>query len=561
MRLVIPVPCCTVLCVTNLRVRWLGRARYDDALRLQRGLCRQGTHSYLVLCEHDEIITLGRRADARNIKSSTPASVPVVRVERGGDVTWHGPGQLVGYPVVNLEEAVGTALGSAEWVRRLEELMILVLNDCGLSGFRREGLRGVWVGENGTYRKIGSVGVKVENGRTFHGFSLNVSCDLSKAEQIVSCGIDGVEMTSVCNENVFKDVRQVKDMVVRHSSCLFNDNVDVIYSGVDDLDVANEPAAVTYSDPWENVQLRLGSAAQWRSVGIDQRERKPDWLRKQLRSSEPQRAVTQVVRSRSLTTVCEEAGCPNISECWSAGTATFMLNGKSCTRNCSFCLVDTSKPEPLDSSEPSRVAEAVQEMGLEYVVLTAVARDDLADGGAEAFVETVRAIRTGRPGCQVEVLIPDFAGNEDAMDIVFNERPDVLNHNIETVLRLQRVVRSRASYHRSLGVLSRACSSGLVTKSGIMVGVGESDDEVFETLRDLHQVGVSIVTIGQYLRPSSEHLAVKRWVTPETFEKYKAFGESIGIAAVESGPYVRSSYHAAASKSKVDNVSSVSGLV
>jgi lipoic acid synthetase len=233
-----------------------------------------------------------------------------------------------------------------------------------------------------------------------------------------------------------------------------------------------------------------------------------------------------------------------------------MLNGKSCTRNCSFCLVDTAKPEPFDGSEPARVADAVQEMGLEYVVLTAVARDDLADGGAETFAGTIRAIRAGRPGCQVEVLIPDFSGNEKAMDMVFAERPDVLNHNIETVLRLQRAVRSRASYQRSLGVLSKARSLGLVTKSGIMVGVGESDDEVLETLQDLHQVGVSIVTIGQYLRPSADHLAVKRWVEPATFERYRAFGESIGIAAVESGPYVRSSYHAAASKNRASGTSS-----
>ena len=242
-------------------------------------------------------------------------------------------GYLAGLRFAHPQEGLGTALGSAEWVRRLEELMLLVLNDCGLSGFRREGLRGVWVGEHGAYRKIGSVGVKVERGRTFHGFSLNVSCDLSKADQVVSCGIDGVVMTSVCNEGVSKDVRQVKDMVVQHAARLFNDKVDVVYSGVDSLDAKTDPAEVIDNSAWENVQLRLGSAAQWRSVGIDQRERKPEWLRKQLRSSEAQRTVTQVVRSRSLATVCEEAGCPNISECWSAGTATFMLNGKSCTRN------------------------------------------------------------------------------------------------------------------------------------------------------------------------------------------------------------------------------------
>ena len=556
MRLVSKQPRCTVCKVAKLRVRWLAKARYDDVLRLQRGLCHQGTESYLVLCEHDEVVTLGRRADPTHIKDSLSDSVPVFQVERGGDVTWHGPGQLVGYPVVSLEEAVGAALGSAEWVRRLEELMIRALAECGLSGFRREGLRGVWVGDGDSYRKIGSVGVKVEHGRTFHGFSLNVSCDLSRTEQIVSCGIEGVQMTSICNESIPVDVRHVKDVVVRHAACLLDGEVDIVYAGVDSEEDAVGVADTNDAGVWESVQLRRSNTAQWRSSGVGQRERKPEWLRKPFRSSETQSAVTQVVRSRSLITVCEEAGCPNISECWSAGTATFMLNGKSCTRNCSFCLVDTAKPEPFDGSEPARVADAVQEMGLEYVVLTAVARDDLADGGAETFAGTIRAIRAGRPGCQVEVLIPDFSGNEKAMDMVFAERPDVLNHNIETVLRLQRAVRSRASYQRSLGVLSKARSLGLVTKSGIMVGVGESDDEVLETLQDLHQVGVSIVTIGQYLRPSADHLAVKRWVEPATFERYRAFGESIGIAAVESGPYVRSSYHAAASKNRASGTSS-----
>jgi lipoyl synthase len=254
--------------------------------------------------------------------------------------------------------------------------------------------------------------------------------------------------------------------------------------------------------------------------------------------------LKSLVRELKLTTVCEDAGCPNISECWSDGTATFMVNGERCTRACGFCLVDTRKPEALDLDEPLRVAEAVDRMGLAYAVITVTARDDLADGGASGVANTVLAIRARTPMTKVETLISDCKGDGASLDVIFASRPDVLNHNIETVARLQRAVRPSAGYARSLGVLARAKAAGLVTKSGLIVGMGETDAEVIETLRDLASIGIDIVTIGQYLRPTTHHLPVHRWVTPDVFAWYATQGESFGIHHVESSPLTRSSYHA-----------------
>jgi len=242
--------------------------------------------------------------------------------------------------------------------------------------------------------------------------------------------------------------------------------------------------------------------------------------------------------------VCEEAGCPNIFECWADGTATFMVAGERCTRKCGFCLVDTRRPEPLDPGEPSRVAEAVERMGLTFAVLTMVARDDLPDGAAGHVADTIRAIRARTPHVGVEALISDCKGDDGALGTIFDTRPDVLNHNIESVARLQRAVRPSAGYARSLSVLARAKAAGLTTKSSIIVGMGETDDEVTQTLADLRGVGVDIVTIGQYLRPTTNHLPVARWVDPEQFARWAAEGEVMGIGHVEASPLTRSSYHA-----------------
>ena len=257
-------------------------------------------------------------------------------------------------------------------------------------------------------------------------------------------------------------------------------------------------------------------------------------------------SLKRTVGAHGLVTVCEEAGCPNLSECWGQGTATFMVCGERCTRACGFCLVDTRHPEALDASEPDRVAGAVADMGLDFVVITMVARDDLADGGAQHVADTVVAVRIARPSARVETLISDLAGSAGSLQIVLDARPDVINHNIETVARLQRAARPSASYARSLTVLSRAKLGGHMTKSGLVAGMGETFDEIVQTLADLRAVGVDIVTIGQYLRPTSHHLPVANWWTPADFDEWKRIGEAMGISHVESSPFTRSSHHAAA---------------
>jgi len=279
-----------------------------------------------------------------------------------------------------------------------------------------------------------------------------------------------------------------------------------------------------------------------RSVAIS--ERKPEWLRVGARMGEDYLALRATMRSLDLVTVCEEAGCPNIYECWSDGTATFMINGERCTRACGFCLVDTRHPLPLDPDEPMRVAEAVRSMGLAHAVITTVARDDLADGGAGAFAATIAAVRSVNASTRVEVLISDCKGADGALSTIFDARPDVLNHNLETVLRLQRAVRPSASYARSLSVLGRAKAAGLTTKSGIMVGLGEQRAEIDAALFDLAAVGVDIVTVGQYLRPSARHLPVARYWSPAEFEEIAAVARAMGFAHVEASPLTRSSYHA-----------------
>jgi lipoic acid synthetase len=273
-------------------------------------------------------------------------------------------------------------------------------------------------------------------------------------------------------------------------------------------------------------------------------DRKPPWLRIPATMGDGFLSLKQLTRDLSLVTVCEEAGCPNIFECWADGTATFMVNGDRCTRACGFCLVDTRRPLPLDPDEPARVAEAVERLGLAHAVITCVARDDLADGDAAALAACVHAIRERTPSCAVEVLTSDLKGDRDALQRLLDARPDVLNHNVETVARLQHAVRPSAGYARSLTVLARAAAAGLAVKSGLMVGLGESFDEVVATLADLEAVGVRTATVGQYLRPSASHLPVARYWAPEEFDAIAEAGRRLGLAHVQSSPLTRSSYHA-----------------
>lgn len=276
-------------------------------------------------------------------------------------------------------------------------------------------------------------------------------------------------------------------------------------------------------------------------------ERKPEWLKIKLRTNENYNELKSMMREKTLHTVCEEAGCPNIYECWAVHrTATFMILGDICTRACRFCAVKTGLPTELDWAEPERVADAAEKMGLKHCVITSVARDDLEDGGATIFAETIKSVRKRLPLCSVEVLIPDFMGSYDALKIVMDARPDILNHNIETVNRLSDHVRAKAKYNRTLELLKRAkeMQPAIPTKSSIMLGLGEMWDEIIETMDDLRAHKVNILTLGQYLQPSKKHIEIEKYWHPDEFAKLKEEGMKRGFSHVESGPLVRSSYHA-----------------
>jgi lipoic acid synthetase len=272
--------------------------------------------------------------------------------------------------------------------------------------------------------------------------------------------------------------------------------------------------------------------------------RKPAWLRAKIPGGPVYQQTSQIVREHKLHTVCESAQCPNLGECWSRKTATIMILGNICTRSCGFCAVQTGRPTELDRDEPRRVAEAIRLMGLRHAVITSVARDELLDGGAAIWAETIRAVREQNPGTAIEVLIPDFKGRWRDLETVLEAKPDILNHNVETVPRLHKQVRPQAKYARSLELLRRAKAAGFVTKSGLMLGIGERDEEIAATLRDMAADRLDILTLGQYLRPSAQHLPMFRWVHPDEFARWKQFSLDLGFRVVESGALVRSSYHA-----------------
>ena len=533
----------------ELRVRWLGRVRYRDAHVLQEALKKAGGAEYLLLLEHPHVYTLGVRARAEHVLVD-PESVgaELVHADRGGDVTYHGPGQLVGYPILNVP--MGLRAVPAH-VHAIEQLVIDALGDLGLGhAGRLAGYPGVWVDPEGPEpEKICAVGVRIDRGRSMHGFALNVDPDLSMFGHIVPCGLRDMGVTSLAAKGLNVTMREVVEAIVRRvPDCLVPgarpERQDASWWPGSARSMP--PAGAPHRAPGATRALdrRLVDAGVDPGQAVALSSRKPAWVLAQARIGPELIRLRSTMRELNLVTVCEEAGCPNIFECWADGTATFMINGERCTRACGFCLVDTRRPLPLDPGEPERVAEAVARMRLAHAVVTAVARDDLADGGAQAFAETIAAIRRRSPGTTVEVLISDCKGDDASLNIIFHARPDVLNHNLETVNRLQRAVRPSASYARSLSVLARAVAAGCTTKSGIILGMGETVDEVVSALGDLRAVGVEIVTLGQYLRPTAAHLPVARWWAPSEFEELAATGRSLGLVHVEASPLTRSSYHA-----------------
>ena len=500
------------------------------------------------------MVTLGRRGQRGHLLADVEAlGAEVVETDRGGEVTYHGPGQLVGYPILTVAGKRGGGMAdTAAYVRGLEQVLIDVLAGLGIDSGRVDRHPGVWVDPAGPRpRKVAAIGVRLTRARSMHGFALNVDPDLGWFGRIVPCGVAGMAVTSLAAEGLDVSMAEVAERVADRASAEWAPHGRIDRAGVAHRVTPGDLAPFTRAaaeagDQREagRLQARLASAGVAAEDQIAFRSRKPEWMKVRLDTGPAFRRVRSTLRDLNLVTVCEEAGCPNISECWNDGTATFMILGDRCTRACGFCLVDTRRPGPPEAGEPARVAEAAARMGLEHVVVTMVARDDLDDGGAAAVAATVEAVRDRLPAARVETLISDLGGSEAALQTVFEARPDVLNHNIETVARLQRAVRPQASYARSLSVLARAADAGLTAKSSLIAGMGETDDEIVQTLADLRSAGADIVTIGQYLRPSPRHLPVARWWAPDDFARWKRAGEALGIAHVESSPLTRSSYHA-----------------
>jgi lipoic acid synthetase len=536
---------------------------YAEAWDLQNQLF-QGTSDHLLLLEHSPVYTRGVRTDPANLLVD-PAEIGAddIAVDRGGDVTFHGPGQVVGYPIVNVPGKRGGGMAdTVAYVTTVEQILIDTLSHFGLDAGRFSGFPGVWLDpDTPQARKIAAIGVRLTRGRSMHGFALNVSTDLGWFAHIIPCGITDHGVTTMVREGVSATPSEVAAVAAQNAAIHFGLDLDwaaatertagdvdlSLFSRGAGAGAAIRPGRPPQETPESGVAVRLkGRLAQAGvSGGLPVAERKPDWMRVKLQTGPNYNKLKQKSRDLDLVTVCEEAGCPNIFECWNEGTATFMLLGERCTRACGFCLVDTRKPEAPDEGEPKRVATAVADLDLDFVVLTMVARDDLDDGGATIVANTVGEIRNESPGTGVEVLISDLQGSAESLSIITESRPDILNHNIETVISMQRAVRPSASYARSLTVLGRGKQAGLTTKSGMIVGMGETTEQVRQTLVDLAAIGVDIVTIGQYLRPTTHHLPIHRWWEPAEFEELKSFGErELGIPHVESSPLTRSSHHA-----------------
>lgn len=533
-----------------MRTRWLGRLPYLEAWDLQRSIHEgkvvgRTTDDYLLLLEHPHVYTVGRNGNGSNllIPEAMLASfdAELHRVDRGGDITYHGPGQLVGYPIIQLDDPKMIV----PYVRQVEQVLIDTLARFGVEGWREQGLTGVWT-EAG---KVAAIGVRVSRQVTMHGFALNLDPDMDFFARMNPCGITDRPVTSLTQLLGRRiTLEEAVDVLIPEFERVFGYAENEVQLAAfargqgknREFEVDRLLAEGTFSSE------RRGAAPVLVEGRLPGEPERPEWMRVTARMDADYRDLKKLMRGLELHTVCEEAGCPNIFECWGMGTATLMILGDKCTRACGFCNVTTGKPTEFDIFEPFRAAEAIATMNLSHAVITSVNRDDLDDGGSSIFAETIVQSRGRSPGTDIEVLIPDFKGDVRALETLMAARPDVLNHNTETVLRLQREIRTSASYGRSLALLARArwLNPEGLTKSGLIVGMGETEVEVLGALADLRAVGVDIVTIGQYLRPTPRHRPIHRYVHPDEFAGYKRFGESIGIPHIESGPLVRSSYHA-----------------
>jgi lipoic acid synthetase len=491
---------------SRLQVMDWGLLPYGKALKLQEALVSERlaeiSPDRLVLVEHPPVITIGRSGSATDLR--VPEAVlkrkgaSIFRVDRGGMTTFHGPGQLVAYPILKLN-----IQDLHLYLKMLLDAVAEMLRGYGLNSEVKSGRQGLWTVSG----KIASVGISVRRWVTYHGIALNVNTDLGWFDAINTCGDPDEKITSMARElGHALDFTEVKDRFVKAFRRVFG--------------------------------YPLSPEVLHRS------EERPSWLTVAAPNMRAVDHMRSMLSTLSLETVCENANCPNLGECFGRGTATFMILGGTCTRRCRFCAVDKGVPGPVDEGEPERVAKAVQLLRLKHAVITSVTRDDLPDGGVGHFVRTIETIRRQCPGVSVEILIPDFGGSPSALQQICDARPEVFGHNLETVARLYPSVRPRAAYQRSLQILEYASCRNLAVKSGIMLGLGETESEIHETIRELRRTGCSSLTLGQYLPPSKDHLPAARYIPPEEFAKWAEIARTAGFRAVAAGPLVRSSYHA-----------------
>ena len=533
----------------ELNIRWLGKLPYGEAYILQKGLHsatsqESSPFDYLLLLEHNNVVTIGRSGDINNLLVSknilNENNIEFFETDRGGDITFHGDGQLIGYPIIRLDDPKKVV----PFVRKIENVIIDSLAELSIEAFSKTDDTGVWTKEG----KIASIGIKVSKWTTLHGFSLNISENTKGFDFINPCGSSDEHVVSIQQYDETVSFKEVTEIISRKFVEIFKyEKVDKQFSQftprqlkkkkefhIDQL--VNNGVFNAYKN---SVPITLNSS-------IKSEPERPEWMKVKANLGKDYLSLKSLIKEKRLNTVCEEASCPNIYECWSMGTATFMIMGDTCTRACGFCDVNTGKPCDLDMDEPYRVAESVKIMGLTHAVITSVNRDDLDDGGSAFFAKTIDEVRLKNNQTSIEVLIPDFKGSKEAIDNIINANPEVLNHNLETVPRLQREIRTAASYGRSLALLQYAKESHFLgkTKTGLIVGMGEEFEEVIAVLKDLSRINIDIVTIGQYLRPTQRHRLIDRYVSEEEFEQYKTIGQEFGIPHIESGPLVRSSYHA-----------------
>lgn len=490
---------------SSLQIIDCGLADYRDILQQQYELRDKRRNDEIpntvLIAEHSPVVTLGARQSANKLLANRSdleqKGIDVIDIRRGGGGTAHNPGQLVFYPILHLPDL---GLGISEYIRELEKIGIELLEQLNVKSQQRKGLPGLWV--NG--RKIASIGVRVSKSVTYHGMAINIQNDLSIFGNIIPCGLDKVEMTSVLQEtgkhHSMSEVKEkLSQLLTKHFS---------ITSG---------------------------------------RQKLPAWLKRPLSTNTEYNSTATALSSLGIKTICHNANCPNRGECWSRGTATVLILGNICTRNCKFCSVATGKPAPPDSTEPARIAKMAKQIGIKYLVITSVNRDDLPDGGAEHFRNCIKEVRSRCPNVKFEILTPDFRNcQRQAVEILADTLPFVFAHNIETVPRLYQKARAGGDYRRSLNLLKLANENyrNITTKSSIMLGLGETDTETEQVLKDLRDVGCDRITIGQYLKPSKDSLEVVEYIPPAKFDWWKQRAIECGFEWVISEPFARSSYFA-----------------